>query len=102
MPTRFLNSQQAHTLLKRYRTSGLSQSAFCRKHGISSSLFTYWMPRLQPPKNPSQPSFQEISLPTFPISEQCILTLSSGARLEFPASQLSSALAILTQGAEPC
>lgn len=102
MPTRFLNYQQAHRLLERYSASGLSQSAFCRKHGISSSLFTYWMPRLQPPKNPTEPSFQEISLPTAVLPELCILTLACGARLEFPISQLSAALAILTGKTAPC
>ena len=103
MPTRILTPSRARRLLERYRAGKLSQVAFCRKHHISTSLFAYWMPRFRAPEAPSKASFQELHLPSTPISHgPCLLTFPSGARLEFPASHIPQVLSALTEGKTPC
>jgi hypothetical protein len=103
MPRQILTPSRARRLLEQYRAGDLTQAAFCQKHNVSSSLFVYWLPKDQASANRVQSTFQEVCLPpspAFPL--QCVLTLSSGARLEFPASQLPAALAILAGGTAPC
>ncbi len=96
-----LNTAQAQNLLDQYHASNLSRAAFRQKHGVSLSLFAYWLPRLRARKAPVKPSFQEVRMPPMPHG-QCILTLTSGARLEFPASHLSFALTLLAGEKAPC
>ena len=40
------SSVQLHTIMARFATSGLSRSAFCQKHSISSSTFYRWHKRM--------------------------------------------------------
>lgn len=40
------STDQLHTIMKRFATSGLSRSSFCRQHSISSSTFYRWHKRL--------------------------------------------------------
>lgn len=103
MPAQILTPSRARRLLDQYRTSNLTQTAFCRKHRVSTSLFAYWMPRFRAPATPAKPAFQEVRLPPTPVSQgQCALILPSAARLEFPASHLPAVLAMLTGGTTPC
>ena len=102
MATSSLTSAQARRLLAKFRTSGFSQTAFCKRHGVSMSLFSYWLHRLQPPPPVGMPAFKEVSLSSVSTSPTCILTLPGGARLEFPASHLGNALCILVAGKTPC
>jgi hypothetical protein len=102
MPTPTLTSAQARRLLARFRASGSSQTAFCKRHRVSPSLFSYWLHRLQPPAPVGQPAFREVSLPSASTPSACILTLPGGARLEFPASHLGTALSILSGGKASC
>lgn len=104
MATSSLTPVQARRLLAKFRTSGSSQTAFCNRHNVSISLFTYWLHRLQPtpPFPVGKPAFKEVSLPSVSTLPTCILTLPGGARLEFPASHLGTALGILVGGKAPC
>lgn len=103
MPSQILTPSRVRRLLQQYRAGDLTQAAFCQKHNVSSSLFAYWLPKYQASANLTPPTFQEVRLPPTPASAmQCVLTLSSGARLEFPASQLPAALAILAGGTAQC
>lgn len=95
MPRRKLTLSQAQNLLEQYHLSGLTRNEFCQKHAISLSFFGYWLPKLQKRQATKQPSFQELRVQ--PIAHSpCKITLVSGVTLEFPSSQLSIALDILT------
>lgn len=102
MPTSTLTSARARHLIAKFRASGSSQTAFCKRYGVSLSLFTYWAPRLQAQSPVSKPEFREVSLPSASTPSTCILTLPSGTRLEFPASYLVTTLGILSDGKAPC
>lgn len=95
MPRKKLTPPQAQNLLEQYHLSGLTRNEFCQKHDISLSFFGYWLPKLQNLQATKQPSFQELRVQ--PIDHTpCKITLVSGVTLEFPSSQLTIALAILT------
>lgn len=104
MPRPILSSTQARHLLAQYNASPLTQAAFCRKHAISSSLFTYWQSKLLAPvSSAARPSFRELPLTALPPAPgPCTLSLPSGARVEFPATHLATALAALLGGKAPC
>jgi hypothetical protein len=89
-----LTISQAESLLTQFHQSGLTRKAFVQKHDISLSLFAYWIPLLQKRKNNTRSSFQELTLPPT-LHNSCTLTFPSGAKLEFPTSQLTSTLATL-------
>jgi hypothetical protein len=96
MPKSKLTPQLAHRLLTQYHASGLSQPAFCQKHRVGPSLFSYWPKKVQPSATPSTPRFQEVLLPPTPLSMgTCQLSFPSGAKLEFPAALLRDTLALL-------
>ncbi len=91
-----LTQTQACRLLTLYRTSGLSQPAFCQKHHVGRSLFSYWPQKLHPSAPPTTPRFQEVILPPTPLSMgTCLLILPSGAKIEFPTACLRDTLAAL-------
>lgn len=92
MPRSPLTPSQAQDLLDQYHASNLTRVAFCQQHGVSPSLFAYWLPRLRASKAPVHPPFQEVRVPAFSHGS-CVLTLPSGAKLEFPVSHLSEVLA---------
>lgn len=112
MPTPSLTLAHAQRLLIRFRAEGLTQAAFCKRHRVSPSLFSYWLPRCPPVPDPTvkqqataptpvAPRFQEVHLPSVRMPDgPCILTLPSGVKLEFPSSRLRDALALLAGGKE--
>lgn len=102
MPTSTLTSARARRLLAKFRASDFSQATFCKRYRVSQSLFSYWLHRFQPPAPVGKPAFREVSLPSASTPSMCILTLPGGARLEFPASCLGTALGILSGGKAPC
>lgn len=102
MPKQKLTLTQAENLLDQYHHSGLSRKAFSQKHDISLSLFAYWIPLIQNLKSKKSSSFQELTIPPTIHSSSCTLTFPSGVKLEFPSSQLSSALATLLAGETSC
>lgn len=103
MPKPKLTQTQARRLLTLYRTSGLSQPAFRQKHQVSPSLFSYWPRKIRPLAPPATPRFQEVILPPIPLAMgTCLLTLPSGAKLEFPAALLRDTLAALAGKEAAC
>jgi hypothetical protein len=43
-----------------WRDSGLSQAAYCRRHGLSLACFGYWYGKLRSTLSPSAPSAQAL------------------------------------------
>jgi hypothetical protein len=83
MPKPKLTHTQARRLLTLYRTSGLSQPAFCQKHHVGPSLFSYWPQKLRPSAAPATTRFQEVILPAASLSKDaCLLSFPSGAKIE--------------------
>lgn len=98
-----LTQTQARRLLTLYRASGLSQPAFCQKHRVGPSLFSYWPQKLHPSAAPATPRFQEVLLPPTTLSKDtCLLSLPSGTTIEFPAVLLRDTLAWLTAKEAAC
>lgn len=97
-----LNRIHAQRLLNQYHAGNLSKAAFLAKHRTGPSLFSYWLPRLKPSSSQHPPRFQEIALPATSPQGPCLLTLPSGAKLEFPVSHLAQALALLTAKEPVC
>lgn len=103
MPKPKLTQTQASRLLTLYRTSGLSQPAFCQQHRVGPSLFSYWPRKLRPSAPSTPPRFQQVLLPPTPLSMgTCRLTFPSGAKLEFPAAFLRDTLAALADKEAAC
>lgn len=103
MPKSKLTQTQARRLLTLYRASGLSQPTFCQKHHVGPSLFSYWPRKLSPSTAPATPRFQEVNLPpTTSSRETCLLSLPSGAKIEFPATRLRETLALLAAKEAVC
>jgi hypothetical protein len=51
-----------HEHVAKWRTSGLSQAAYCREAGVSNRTFGYWKRRLEQELSPSSPSVVAIEL----------------------------------------
>lgn len=49
------------THVEQWQLSGLSQRAYCRKHGLKTNHFYYWRRRIQSPQG--QISFLPVALP---------------------------------------
>jgi uncharacterized protein with NAD-binding domain and iron-sulfur cluster len=98
-----LTKSQAQNLLRLYHASGLSQLAFRKKHNLGTSLFAYWLPRCEALESSPKATFQEIALPQVSHSPaNCTLTFSDGIKLTFPATQINSVIAALTNGCREC
>lgn len=72
-----------------WQSSGLSQAAYCDKHNLKLSTFTYWRgkqsktrPKLMPVAMPVTATFAELSLP-------------GGIQLQLPVSALEQTLPVL-------
>lgn len=103
MPKPKLTHPQARRLLTLYRASGLSQLAFCQKHQVGPSLFSYWPNKVRLSAAPATTRFQEVILPAASLSKDtCLLSFPSGAKLEFPAALLRDTLACLTAKEAAC
>ena len=77
-------------LLDRYERSGLSQKAFCLRHGVALSTLQYWRRRARDVGQKPRPSFVEIPQVTgmaraLSGEAAVIIELPGGARLEVPA-----------------
>lgn len=74
-------------MLARYERSGLSQQAFCRRHGVALSTLQYWRRRARQADEASAPTFVEVSQrPGTPARvrsvEAVFIEVSGGVRLE--------------------
>ena len=69
-----------------WKTSGMTQIAYCRQHGIVFSQFNYWVRKLYPVIEPAT-GFVKIKIKTepSPVSKASVmeLVLPGGARLNF-------------------
>ena len=77
-------------LLARYERSGLSQKAFCLRHGVALSTLQYWRRRARDTDQEPTPTFVEISQVTGTAGVRSVeaavfIELPGGVRLEVPA-----------------
>jgi len=77
-------------LLDRYERSGLSQKAFCLRHGVALSTLQYWRRRARDTDREPTPSFVEIP-PVTGVARALsgeatvLIELPGGVRLEVAA-----------------
>ena len=76
-------------LLDRYERSGLSQKAFCQRHGVALSTLQYWRRRARDTDQEPTPSFVEmpqVSGMARALSSEAavIIELPGGVRFEVP------------------
>lgn len=74
-------------MLARYERSGLSQQAFCRRHGVALSTLQYWRRRARDAEKASAPTFVEVPQRPDPLArrgsaEAVFIELASGVRLQ--------------------
>ena len=77
-------------LLTRYERSGLSQKAFCQRHGVALSTLQYWRRRARDTDQEPTPTFVEIPQVTGTAGVRSVeaavfIELPGGVRLEVPA-----------------
>jgi transposase len=77
-------------LLARYERSGLSQKAFCLRHGVALSTLQYWRRRARDTDQEPRPSFVEVPQVTgmargLSVDAGVFIELPGGVRLEVPA-----------------
>jgi hypothetical protein len=83
-------NQELQTTMKcqveAWKTSGLTQIAYCREHDIVFSKFNYWVRKLYPAPEPAR-GFVKIKVKgeRLPVSNALVmeLVLPGGARLNF-------------------
>ena len=71
-----------------WQASGLSQAAYCKRHGLKLSNFAYWRTR----SKKGQRKLMPLSLGPVSVSHRVVLDLSQGLRLELPAQALGEVL----------
>ena len=76
-------------LLTRYERSGLSQKAFCQRHGVALSTLQYWRRRARDTDQEPTPSFVEVPQMSgmsrvLPSEAAVIIELPGGVRFEVP------------------
>jgi len=101
-------------LLRRWEASGLSQAAFCRRHGIPVWKLAWWRKRLAEASLAGRPGGRGVApAPTFvPVKMvpaavrpgRLELVLGCGQRLRFPADMDPATLAGIVAALEalPC
>ena len=69
--------------LAQWRTSGQSQAAYCREHGLTDHRFRYWKRCLKPEGVADEPSGAEEFLPVQLVSRSAT-TIDSGITVRLP------------------
>lgn len=88
-------------LLGRWQASGLSQAAFCRRHGVPVWKMAWWKKRLGARRSIPAVAFVPVKVvPTAVGPERLELVLSCGRRLRFPADMAPSKLAAIVAALE--
>lgn len=77
--------------LAAWKASGLSQSAWCREHGVSLASFGYWRRKLAGPTG-STPSVLPIRRAPDPTVEMLEVRLPNGIVLRVPGVDLAALL----------
>lgn len=77
-------------LLDQYERSGLSQKAFCARHGVALSTLQYWRRRAREAGQEPAPSFVEVAqiagtARSLSGGAMVVIELAGGVRLEVPA-----------------
>ena len=87
--------------LARYERSGLSQKAFCTRHGLALSTLTYWRRRERARATEQSVSFVEVAqlpataVPARLVDSAVVIELPGGVRLELPQATEPKWLAAL-------
>lgn len=61
MQTQQTSRQEWHVHVARWRTSGLSRSAYCEQHGLKLHFLVYWIKR-SPPQSTISPPLTPITI----------------------------------------
>ena len=89
----------ARGMLRRWKASGLSQAAFCRRAGISTVTLGRWLREFGDGEGGSRGGFVEVRLGPSTAAAAYDLELASGRHLRIPAgfdaSELDRLLAVL-------
>ena len=106
-PRDLRKEQEWRRWLRNWQRSGLSVSAFCRRHGLAEGRFYAWR-RILARRDAEQPSFVPVQVITengFPQDGALEVVLASGRRLRvsrgFDVATLRQVLAVLEE-ATPC
>lgn len=94
------SKEQVAGLLQEFHSSGLTQSAFAKQHGLNQSALSLLLKkaRLQSVQAASAgPSFLEVELPTHSVPFDYKVTLDGGLALEMRSGFAPSELASLMQ-----
>ena len=80
-------SAQEH--VKRFLASDLTRQQYCQEHSLQGNIFLYWLGHhAEQMRNWSTVQI-ETDVPKSVCNDICTITLSSGDKLELPASTLS-------------
>lgn len=70
------------SLIGRWKSSGLSQSVFCKEHKVTYSLFQYWYGKIKKEARSDDSGFVEIKVkPSAILSHPIEIIFPSGARI---------------------
>ncbi|SEN41979.1 IS66 family insertion sequence element accessory protein TnpA [Nitrosomonas marina] len=74
--------------IRAWQSSGLSQTSYCRKHGLNSKTFGNWLRVYRRTQLRSQPgSMVPVTItPAVPVTDYLRLRCSGGHTLEVPAN----------------
>jgi hypothetical protein len=92
MPTSFrARLRRKRALVEEFRSSGLSQTAFCRLKKVPVSTFHWWLRKIRNEKAPDSTSGRPLFIPlptgaASPAIDRFELYFADGRRLMLPAS----------------
>jgi len=73
--------------IEAWQASGLSQAAYCRRHGLSPATFSARLREHRALPEPAAPALIPVRVgPSAPPAGPLVLRLASGHQLELPAS----------------
>ncbi len=73
--------------IEAWQASGLSQAAYCRRHGLSPATFSARLREHRALPEPAAPALIPVRVgPSTPPAVSLVLRLASGHQLELPAS----------------
>jgi hypothetical protein len=84
--------------IEAWQASGLSQAAYCRRHGLNSNTFSGWLRSYRSSSKPQAPELIPVQLDPMPSPGGALgLRLPNGYQLELPATVSPRWLAELLQ-----
>jgi hypothetical protein len=100
MQTHQTSRQEWHAHVVRWRTSGLSRSAYCEQHGLKLHCLVYWIKRC-PPESAISPALTLVRASVVSIAATpmpLVLECPNGSRLQLPANTSPEWLGALLRG----